>query len=319
MFIRSRFFVFLVTISCLFSGSVVAQNTDECEKVLAVLFDKEYCARDYDFGAMQEFVLAEQAVLKGMDPEEAVKIAPYQLLYQNIWSDGISHAFPNYNLSATRTEIDLFVTSYRSVHNAEIDGVKMRLAAIEELLRNRKFDPAKRSFLRADRDKTRERLKVLMMTNNKTEENEDIKNQRDYQIKSTGQSIIEKWKENNVLYKEYGGKSILIDKNIEPLEAMLKQFDYIEEQGHLEINDAKHKEFYESKKRQVLQALETRTIVDNEEEIKQFYQVPYWISDAVDAKKPYIEAIVKLYEDVGYTGHVPETVKNIMLENQNHE
>lgn len=317
--IKAFIYVFIASFIGLFSNTASAQETLECKSVLASMFNKNYCAESYEMSALREFAFGEQALQRGLDPEISVKQAPYKLLYKDLWADAFSHLLPDTNLQVRPKEMELFLSSYNSVHNAELHGLTLQLNALNQLLRDRKFDPQKRTLVRKQRNDLRHKIKSLKSDDNNTAYDEETESRLDYQIKSTGQSIIIKWKENKSLYNLYGGVCVKIDNNIEPLEAMLSLHRYMADEGMLAFYNEKFEAHYRARIAQIESALARHKKINDPQIINEFYKVPYWIQDAVDAKKPYVDQLVELYKNVGYTGHIPYAVKDIVLESQKDE
>lgn len=314
------FFVAFVSMSVISLHPLWAQDSpsaEPCEEVLVRAFDKDYCLEDYVYSETTKYVIADQAYSQGEDPEQFLRSAPYRALFNRIWLDSIEHRLTQYNLQVTQKELDLFESSYFDIQYAEIHGLELKMEAIEELLRNRKFDQSKRRQIRTIRAALRKEIKNKRAHQLQQALEGEKKERFKSTLQSSGFSIIQDWKIHNALFRIDGGRAARIGKIMEPVDAILKQYTYIQDTGNLEIFDKKYQKAYDARVQRLQDFLKSEDlVVSKAEDITAYYRVPFWVNDAVDARKPYVEQLIAFYKEVGFTGNVQATVQRIVLTTQ---
>lgn len=228
---------FLVAVLCLMSSPA----WPECDPV-ATVFGEVVCLSDISFNEKDK-----QHLAKNLDPEilkERIKSYQIQLLIERIQHIAANKILPKDALEVTEDDVQRHIDHIEKFRIQNDRNSKEIVSTIKKLLKTNQYSPR-------HKEKLENILKVYegyIQLNRKVLEGRKALNNRmstekrklseimmeENKIKDH-RRMVEQWKMNQALYKQYGGRINIQQAEIEPIDAYKQFLSDIQEKGNLKI------------------------------------------------------------------------------------
>lgn len=212
---------------------------------VAKLFETVICAEDITTEKAHIEAIRQQYEEQGLDSDAALQTRSAERLRDIIWATALTHKFGAAATEPAQHEIELFSNTFReSLDRSHKENLEAA-ARIKTLLASGQYEGEKGQRLRS-------LLASIQTSISFYEERESHKEKMPPEFhnmvaeaeRGLAEKMMRNWKTSKALYEEYGGRLVVRDGAVEPVDALGAFLSYIKKTGGLQILDPAYKDVF---------------------------------------------------------------------------
>jgi hypothetical protein len=192
-----------------------------------------------------------------------------------VWQKALIHKFGAAVLTPTDQEVEEFRTAFNDSMEKSFEADRKTATLLANLLAQNNYAPNNEKTLRRLLDAAQLSLKLY---GERQQHTDALPKEYHFVIdtaeRQVARNMLTSWKSDKALYDAYGGRLLVTDEGVVPLDAYIAFLKYIREDGKLEIIDPAYKDFL--KEAEDYAAAQHQEMSSRGEVAKKYFSSPTW-------------------------------------------